>query len=202
MKTKKINKNKNLKGIANFLFEVGILSQTPRSGLHFLGTGKQSVSEHLYRVTVIGFILAHIDGKVDVSKVIEMCLFHDITEARISDLNYIHQKYVIRKEHEAIKDLSESMIFGHKIKEIVETYEKRDSKEALLAKDSDTIEWILTLKEQVDIGNERANRWIEKALARLKTEEGKMVAFEIMKTESTEWWFDHKSDWWVNRDKK
>lgn len=198
----KEKEEKDLKGIANFLFEVGILSKTPRSGLHFLGTGEQSVSEHLYRVIIIGFILANLNKKADVSKVIEMCIFHDITEARISDLNYIHQKYVERKEHQAIKDLSESFVFGNKIKDILETYEKRDTIEAMLAKDADNLEWILTLKEQVDIGNDRALEWIEKALARLKTDEGKMVSLEIMKTDSNDWWFDKDSDWWINRGKK
>ena len=32
------------KKIANFLFEVGILARTPRSGFHFLGTGDQRVA--------------------------------------------------------------------------------------------------------------------------------------------------------------
>jgi hypothetical protein len=36
----------------------------------------------------------------------------------------------------------------------------------------------------------------------LKTDEGKSLAKEIMKTESTEWWFDKKNDWWINRGKK
>jgi hypothetical protein len=44
------------KQIANFLFEVGILDKTPRSGFHFLGTGNQTVAEHVNRVCFIGYI--------------------------------------------------------------------------------------------------------------------------------------------------
>ena len=44
--------------IANFLFEVGILARTPRSGFHFLGTGDQTVAEHINRVSYIGYMLA------------------------------------------------------------------------------------------------------------------------------------------------
>ncbi len=80
-----------MKDIVNFLFEIGILSKTPRSGFHFLGSGQQSVSEHLLRTAYIGYSLASLSENVDVSKVLKMCLFHDLTEARISDLNYIHQ---------------------------------------------------------------------------------------------------------------
>ena len=84
---KKINKKENNKKIANFLFEVGMLAKTPRSGFHFLGTGEQSVAEHLSRTSFIGYTLAQMDGKVDTLKVLKMCLFHDISETRISDLN-------------------------------------------------------------------------------------------------------------------
>ncbi len=202
-KTNKKDKSSkiDLKGVANFLFEVGILSKTPRSGLFFLGTGVQSVAEHTLRAVFIAYSLAKL-AKVDVSKTIQMALFHDISEARISDLNYIHQKYVERHESKAIDDLVQTLPFGQDIFETLHAYEKRDTKEAMLVKDSDNLEWILTLKEQVDIGNERAMEWIEVAINRLKTEEGKNLAKEIMKTESTEWWFDKKSDWWVNRNKK
>jgi len=34
--------------IADFLFEVGMLSRTPRSGYQFLGSGRESVAEHIF----------------------------------------------------------------------------------------------------------------------------------------------------------
>lgn len=201
MKKEKVKKN-NLKGVANFLFEIGILSKTPRSGLFFLGTGAQSVSEHTLRVVFIAYSLAKLSNNIDTSKVIQMALFHDISEARISDLNYIHQKYVERLENKAVNDLISTLPFGNDIFEILEVYKRKDTKEALIVKDSDNLEWILTLKEQFDIGNTRSLDWIKIAIDRLKTDEGKSLAKEIMKTESTEWWFDKKSEWWINRGKK
>src|ERR1035437_2657608 len=102
-KTGRENKTDNKK-IANFLFEVGILAKTPRSGFYFLGTGDQTVAEHINRVSYIGYMLALMGGTVDLSKVLQMCLLHDISETRISDLNYVHQKYVERKEDQAHKD--------------------------------------------------------------------------------------------------
>ena len=106
--------NKDYKQIANFLFEVGILARTPRSGFHFLGTGDQSVAEHINRVSYIGYMLALMEEDIDMSKVLEMCLLHDISETRISDLNYVHQKYVDRKEHEAHKDITDSVPYGER----------------------------------------------------------------------------------------
>ena len=70
--------------IVDFLYEVGMLSKTPRSGFFFLGSGEQSVAEHINRVCYIGYCLAKMNGTVDVGKVVQMCLFHDISESRIS----------------------------------------------------------------------------------------------------------------------
>ena len=187
------------KSIANFLFEVGMLAKTPRSGFHFLGTGEQSVAEHVSRTSFIGYALAQMDGTVDVLKVLKMCLFHDISETRISDLNHIHQKYVERREHSAVKDISDSIPFGQDIFHTLNEYEKRESKEAMIVKDADTLEWILALKEQVDTGNTRALEWMKDGIQRLKTPQGKELSLAIMDTNSNDWWFPENS---VIRQKK
>ncbi|MEI6843383.1 MAG: HD domain-containing protein [bacterium] len=191
------------KQTANFLFEVGILAKTPRSGFNFLGTGDQSVAEHLNRATFIGYALALLDGTVDVLKVLKMCMLHDISETRISDLNYVHQKYVTRMEDSAVKDITDSVPFGKDMFDTLSEYEERQSKESILAKDADNLEWILALKEEVDTGNTRALEWIKPAIKRLKTEPAQAIASAIMDTDSNDWWFaDKNSPWWVNRNKK
>ncbi|MDD4803927.1 MAG: HD domain-containing protein [Candidatus Pacebacteria bacterium] len=188
--------------IVDFLFETGMLAKTPRSGFFFLGSGEQSVAEHTNRVCFIGFALANISGKVNVSKVLEMCLFHDLAEARVSDLNYVHQKYNKKDEESAIKDLTSELPFGGKIDKILHEYEIRESYESKLAKDADNLEFILSLKEQIDIGNERAESWIESAVKRLKTKEAQDLVKTIIKTDSDRWWYgDKKDSWWIDRNK-
>ncbi|MBI1957441.1 MAG: HD domain-containing protein [Candidatus Niyogibacteria bacterium] len=189
--------------VVNFLYEVGILARTPRSGFFFLGSGKQSVAEHMNRTSYIGYCLAHLAGDVDIGKVVQMCLFHDISESRISDLNYVHQKYTERLEEKAHTDLAASLPFGKELKKLIDEYEERKSKESLLTKDADSIEFLLSLKEQWDIGNTKAKTWIPSLLKRIRTREGKMIAKAVMKTDSDRWWFGDKNDsWWVNRNKK
>lgn len=188
--------------IVDFLFEAGILSKTPRSGFHFLGSGEQSVAEHINRVVFIGYVLASLEADIDMTKVLKMCLLHDLTESRISDLNYVHQKYTERHEAEAIADVSKPLPFGDDIKDTVTEYEERQSREALLAKDADNLEWILSLKEQMDIGNSRAGSWLPSAVKRLKSDSAKKIAEKILTTNSDHWWFaDQDDDWWVNRNK-
>jgi putative hydrolase of HD superfamily len=195
-------KNTNQK-TTDFLYEVGMLAKTPRSGFFFLGSGEQSVAEHINRVCYIGFVLANMSKDVDQSKILEMCLFHDLAEARVSDLNYVHQKYNKRDEKSAIKDLTSELSFGDKINKILHEYETRESVESKLAKDADNLEWIISLKEQVDIGNKRSESWIPSAVKRLKTKEAKILADSITKIDSDQWWFGDKDDkWWITRNKE
>ncbi len=190
------------KSLVNFLFEVGILSQTPRSGFFFLGSGEQSVAEHINRTVYCGLVLAWMEGDVNTEKVIKMCLFHDLAEGRTSDLNYIHQKYIESHEAKAVDDIAASFPYGEEIKSIIAEYEERKTKESIIAKEADNLEWILSLKEQVDTGNARAETWLPPAIKRLKTESAKKLAKQIMETNSDEWWFADKEDeWWVSRQK-
>lgn len=193
-------KKSELKSIANFLFEAGILQKTPRSGFYFLGSGSQSVAEHLNRVSYIGFVLSKMHGSADTAKVLEMCMFHDFAESRVSDLNYVHQKYTERHEEKAVEDLTKSMPFGDEIATIIHEYEERESIESKLTKDADNLELLLALKEQADIGNERANSWIVPLMKRIQTKEARILAQVILETDSDEWWYGNKEDeWWVSR---
>ncbi len=190
------------KNIVNFLFETGILSKTPRSGFYFLGSGEQSVAEHINRVCFIGYALSMLDKNVDQAKILKMCLLHDLPEARTSDLNYVHQKYVKAKEDEAVRDLTSTLPFGQDINDILQEYHEGRTLEAQYAKDADRLELILSLKEQYDTGNIRANTWFNPAFQRLKTDPAKRLAKQIFETPSDEWWFHNKEDeWWVTRNK-
>jgi putative hydrolase of HD superfamily len=168
----------------------------------FLGSGEQSVAEHLNRVTYIGFVLAKMAKDVDVGKVVQMCMFHDFAEARVSDLNYVHQKYNERREEQAVRDFTAGLFFGKEVQGIITEYEERKTKESRITKDADNLEFLLSLKEQIDIGNKKAITWTQSILKRLITKEAKKLAKVIMKTESDRWWYNNKKDgWWVHRDK-
>ena len=54
-----------MKHIINFFFELGMLKKTPRSGYQFLGSGSESVAEHVFRVATIGFTMARLDKQAD-----------------------------------------------------------------------------------------------------------------------------------------
>jgi len=186
---------------ADFIYEVGILSNTPRSGLHFLGTGEQSVSEHIYRTLNIAFVLARLtEQPIDELHLMQMVLFHDLPEARASDLNWMNHRYVRVDTERLFADLRSDLPFGEEIIALVREFEDRTSPEACIAHDADQLEFLVTLREQVDRGNPQARAWIPPVLARLTTTAAQKLAEEIMDTPSDEWWFKDKSDsYWVNR---
>lgn len=195
-------KSNSLGEVVDFLFEVGILAKTPRSGFYFWGNNEQSVAEHINRAVYVGYVLACMEKKVDTGKVMKMCLMHDLAETRVSDLNWTHQKYVERHEEKAIHDITSPLPFGDDMLETIEEYEERKTPEAILAKDADSIELLLSLREEIDIGNARANTLIPPLLKRLKTKSAQKLARKIIKTSSDHWWFaDQHDEWWVNRGK-
>lgn len=187
-----------MKRDVEFLFEVGMLKKTPRTGYQFLGSGGESVADHCFRVAVIGFVLACHEPLADRSKVVLMSLFHDFHEARTGDHNYVNKRYVEIDEERAVRDLTQGLGFGEEITALSGEFNRNNSLEAQLARDADQLDLILELKEQLDLGNRYAKDWLSYALQRLSTNCAKKMAEEILKTDSTDWWFDKKTNWWVN----
>ena len=183
--------------IVEFLFEVGMLKRTPRSGWQFLGTGSESVAEHVYRTTMIAFVLARLDGTVDTEKVLRLALAHDLPEARTGDLNYVNQKYVTADEERAADDMARGLPFGEELRELVAEYREEASSEAVLVHDADQLEMLLELKEKLDSGCQAADDWTPFLLRRLRTDTAKELAEKILAGDSASWWFDRDSEWWV-----
>lgn len=189
----------DLKAVSEFLFEVGMLKRTPRTGWQFLGTGQESVADHSMRCAVIGYVLARMAGVEPVQTVVLMCLFHDLVEARTGDLNYMNKKYVTADEESAVRDMTGDLFFGDEIRGLFAEFTDRDTEAAKLARDADQLELILQLKELGDLGNPYAADWISSAVKRLQTEPGRRLARSILGTEFCDWWFkDREDEWWVN----
>jgi putative hydrolases of HD superfamily len=183
--------------LANFLFEIGMLKKTPRSGWQFLGSGEESVAEHSFRTAVIAYTLAGLTGSAHPDRVLRMALFHDLPEARTGDLNYMNQKYVRVDEARAVEDLTRGLSFGEELSEVLAEFRAQVTPEAVLVRDADQLEMLLQLKELLDVGNRNAEEWIPFTLRRLKTDTARDLAQRILEGNSSAWWFDKSSDWWV-----
>ncbi|MCX8085187.1 MAG: HD domain-containing protein [Calditerrivibrio sp.] len=180
--------------VVNFFFEVGILQHVRRSGNVFLGSGEQTVASHIFRTVLIGYTMAKM-ASADPLKVILMTLFHDVEETRTGDLNYLQQMYVKSDDERALKDLLDGLPMSDEVYSIIKEYSAAETLEAKLAKDADTLELILFLKEQMDKGNKQAENWISAAKKRLITTLAKELAISIEKTNYYDWWYGIRNDW-------
>ncbi len=181
-----------MKAIANLLFEARILKKIPRSGYHFLGAGRESVAEHSYLTTFIGYVLAKMHPEADELKLLQMCLIHDLGEARTGDLNYVQKQYVVADEALAVAHLSKDVPFGRAIGGLFEEFSAAETVEARLAHDADQLALILDLKALSDVGHDGPDDWLPHVVARLETDEGRTLAKQILKTASDGWWFKEK----------
>jgi len=190
-----------MKRLAQFLFEIGMLKKTPRTGYRFLGTGNETVAEHSFRTAIIGYALSASRTDINREKVVLMCLFHDTAEARTGDYNYVYRKYIAVDEKKALDDQLKDIPFSDEVKALVDEFNKAETEEAKIANDADQLDMILELKEQLDIGNKNAKEWIDYAIKRLYTEVAKRLANEILNTHMSDWWFIKDTDWWVKANK-
>jgi putative hydrolase of HD superfamily len=186
-----------MKSIANFLFETGMLKRIQRSGYPFLGSGKESVAEHSFRTTIIGYVLSQADPSVDSHRILLMCLMHDLPEARTGDLNYVNKRYVTADEEKALVDCASDLPFGGEIIDLIREFNEGKTPESRIARDADQLDLILELKEQLDLGNKYAPEWLHFAVQRVQTETAKEMLEAILDTDRTDWWFEKRTELWV-----
>jgi putative hydrolases of HD superfamily len=159
------------------------------------------VAEHLFHTAMIAYTLCYLEPKADKAKVVLMALFHDIGEGRTSDLNYIHQRYGRLSEDTAVADIARDLPFGPEIASLYREEQARETLEAKLVKDADSLEWICTLREEEVKGNKKATSWLYHAPKRLKTPIGKKLAHLLLTTHPDAWWFNINDKWFLERKK-
>ena len=186
-----------LERLADFCNEAGMLRHTPRSGYAFLGSGKESVAEHSYRTTVLGYLLARMAG-VDPSRVVMLCLFHDLHEARTGDFNYVNHRYDTCRARAALEDATAGTGLADDILGAWDELEDAQTDAARLAHDADQLDLICNLQAELSRGNEFAREWLDSALKRLRTTEGRELAETVLRTDPNRWWYGRvDKDWWV-----
>lgn len=194
--------NFSFERLADFLNEVGMLKATPRSGFAFLGSGHENVAEHSYRASVIGFVLARL-ADADVARVVFLCLFHDLHEARTGDFNYVNHRYDSCKARQALEDAVRGTGLEEMIAGYFDEFCARESLEAKLASDADQLDLLCNLRMELARGNEFARTWIDSALQRLKTLQAKKLAQAILQADPNRWWYENvDKDWWINHGEK
>ncbi|KKQ83411.1 MAG: Metal dependent phosphohydrolase [Parcubacteria group bacterium GW2011_GWB1_38_8] len=188
----------------DFLFEIGTLRNVPRAWQQIL-TGKvQNISEHIFRTTMIAWIIA-VAEKADVSKVLKICLIHDIAESRASDIAFLHREYVTRYEKLADDHIFKDTELEKEVHSLLKEYAERKSLESKIVKDADNLDVDLELKELARIGDTSALSMQKDHRPHIRTKKlytktAKKMWDDIQKTNPNAW---HQvlTGKWVRNDK-
>ena len=180
---------KNLSKIINFIFEVGTAKNILRTHHQVLRNSDDNVASHSFRVAIIGLILADLED-ANKDKVVMMCLLHDLAELRTGDANFIHKFYRKEDEEKAIKEQWADIPIGEEIIELLSEYNKRETKEAITAKDADILEQIFLQKEYMSDKSYDLQRWHNNMAKELKTASAREIADSALETNPLKWLYD------------
>lgn len=164
-----------------------------------------TIASHSYRVAIIGWFLAKKEN-ADPYKVVMMSLLHDMAEARTGDHNWVHKRYVKIFEDEVNKEQLGLLPFPD-MKELIDEYEKRESKEAIITKNADSLDQILLLREYEWQGNKEAVIWLhgkpgegkkDEQLKKLSLPSAIELGKAIYEVSPSEWW----ENLWTSKNRK
>jgi len=135
----------------NFLFEMGTLRHVPRTWNQFGGLPLANDAEHTFRVAMIAWLIAKHEG-ADVGRVVKMALLHDMSETRVGDVHYLSRLYVKRDEEGAVRDQTAGIGPQNEMRKLMKEYEERETLEAQVLKDADTLDIEIELMESIARG--------------------------------------------------
>jgi putative hydrolases of HD superfamily len=177
-----------MKRIAEFMMEACFLKHLPRSGYQYLGTGRESVAEHVYAATMFAYVLAHLSPDANIERLMTMCLLHDLPETRVGDLNYVQKQYVEANEEKALADTLRDIPFKKEVAAALQEFNAGESLESKLAHDADQLALIIDLKYLKDLGHQTPDAWVPHVKERLKTDIAVQLAEEILSHPFDGWW--------------
>lgn len=181
-----------MEDFVKYIYEVGHLKRVMRSGWWLTGVKEpESVAEHSFRVAIIGYMLAKLEG-ADPMKVMALCLFHDIHETRINDAHNMLSRYADWKdvEKKVIDELSQSIPqdVRNDIASLMHEMLKRDSIDSLVARDADKLECLFQAREYQSQGFADVDVFISHIMGSLTTDSAKKIAQTCLRVEPKEWW--------------
>ena len=178
--------------VLHFLFEVGSLKKIRRSGWWLAGiAAPESVAEHTFRTAIIGFVLAEMVG-ADPARTAVLCLFHDLTEARLSDLNHVTKRYIESELasgkiiHDVVGELPAPL--GQKIAAVLSETHIGTTNEARTAHDADILECMIQAREYESCGYQGVRTFRPNLTKRLFTSEAKRLAEVLETADPYSWW--------------
>ncbi len=141
-----------MKNILNFLIEVGKLKKMPRMGWVINQIkGPESIADHVFRATIMGWLLAKKKRRLNTEKLLKMSLIHDLCEIYAGDET--PYDYILPKNKKKLRGLMKTWPrFSNNIRQ-KRIKKKHQREEKALRK--------LILKLPLNLKNEIENLWLD-----------------------------------------
>ncbi|WP_328440982.1 HD domain-containing protein [Streptomyces sp. NBC_00444] len=183
--------SEGLTAVARFLYEVGTLKNTARTGWWMAGVQHpESVAEHSWRTALIATIISKLEG-ADPARAAFLAVWHDSQETRTGDVNHLGKKYSGGEADP--RDITADQVAGmpqllaEAVGDLIAEYEAKESPEAICARDADKLECMIQGIEYRDQGYANAQRWIDNSRGRIVTKTGQALADAVLETGSLDW---------------
>lgn len=196
----------DMHGVAKFAYETGQLKLLPRAGWLLAGIREpESVAEHSFRVGVLAYIIAVLEG-ADPDRAAALGLFHDLPETRIGDVPSVGRPYVTTAAPQdvtadQVSELPESLA-AH-IASLVDEHESAKTAtatpESRCSRDADKLDCLLQAREYQSQGNEHMQPWIDSMIAAVATETGKRLAVAAQEVSPGAWWAEFAANFGSKR---
>jgi putative hydrolase of HD superfamily len=177
---------------ADFLYEVGALKRTARTGWALARLpNRESVADHSFRTAVIALALAAMAG-ADPDRTATLALLHDLPEARLGDMHHLTRRYLDEPKpfRRVISDQTENLPPAVRalIRSRAGQWLDQDTEEARLARDADTLDSLLHVRESLPDRPDLLARWEHYLAAAVTTDAGRTLLAEIRATDPDDWW--------------
>jgi len=139
-------KNIDAERILECFMELHALTKLRRTGWILAGVPEaESVADHCFEAAVFAVILSkHLDAKVDIGKVVLMLLFHEVAEARITDLPRRSKDYIGAAKKSGEADAALDILHGvaEDIVGLLDEMHEKETIEARLAEAAEELQII------------------------------------------------------------
>lgn len=180
------------------LYEIGCFRHVQRTWKRFHNPDVANASEHTFRVMWTALLLAKheramggVAKKLSEEKILKIAMAHDLAESRTGDVDYISRQYTTRDEEKGAHDMFSGTVFAKEVLPLLAEYEKRESLEAKIVKDADTLDVELELMEEQSRGNELGGKLLElrkdSVYGKLFTESARRFWHKIRDTHPHSW---------------
>lgn len=195
---KKVSIPADLTRDTELLYEIGCFRHVQRTWKRFHNPDVANASEHTFRVMWTALLLAKHEWemggatkKLDEEKILKIAMAHDLAESRTGDVDYISRQYTTRDEEKGAHDMFSGTVFAAEVLPLLAEYEKRESLEAKIVKDADTLDVELEIMEEKSRGNELAKRFMGPrkvaVYEKLFTESARRFWNKIHQTDPHDW---------------